>query len=251
MIRHSALLFLSLFIVNISCTQQQQQQDMNPEDTEVWEPVPKDIPPNGFVDKAPPSDATILFDGSSLDAWQSADGSSVKWEIKDENMTIVPGTKGIQTKQGFNSIQLHLEWRAPEEVEGEGQDRGNSGVFLQSRYELQVLDSYENETYSNGMAASIYKQHIPLVNAARKPGQWQSYDVVFIAPEFMDDGSLESPARMTVFWNGILVHHDVELEGPTKYIGHPEYEAHADKLPIMLQDHGSAVSYRNIWVREL
>lgn len=241
---------LLLFTVNISSAQ---QQDMKPEETEVWEPVPEKVDPGGFNDKAPPSDAVILFDGSDLDEWESAegDGSPAEWNISGDHVTVAPGTGSIQTKESFGSVQLHIEWRAPEVIEGEGQGRGNSGVFLQSKYELQVLDSYNNQTYSNGMAGSIYKQHIPLVNAAREPGQWQSYDVVYTAPVFGEDGSLESAARMTVFWNGVLVLDDVQIEGPTEYIGHPSYEAHEDELPIMLQDHSNPVSFRNIWLREL
>lgn len=242
-----AFLFLA---VNIGFAQ---QQDMKPEDTEVWDPVPEKVDPNGFNDKAPPSDAIVLFDGSSLDEWESAEegGSAAEWEISGDHMTVAPGTGGIRTKQGFGSVQLHVEWRSPDEIEGDGQGRGNSGIFLQSTYELQVLDSYNNETYSNGMAGSIYKQHIPLVNAAREPGEWQSYDIIYTAPQFKDDGSLMSPARITVFWNGILVQDNVEIKGATQYIGHPSYEAHDDKLPIMLQDHSNPVSFRNIWVREL
>lgn len=238
--------------VNISCAQER-EQDMKPEETEVWEPVPEKVDPNGLNDKAPPSDAVVLFDGSDLDKWESAegDGSPAGWKVSGNHVTVTPGAGSIQTRQGFGSIQLHIEWRAPEKIEGEGQGRGNSGVFLQGRYELQVLDSYNNKTYSNGMAGSIYKQHIPRVNVAREPGQWQSYDIVYTAPEFQEDGSLRAPARMTVFWNGVLVQDDVELEGPTEYIGPPSYEAHEDKLPIMLQDHNNPVSYRNIWLRAL
>lgn len=243
----SVIVFSFLLTTNVACA-----QDMEPEETEVWEPVPEKVNPNGLNEKAPPSDAIVLFDGSDLEAWESVEGDgAAEWEVSGDHFTVAPGTGGIQTKQGFGSVQLHIEWRSPEEIEGEGQGRGNSGIFLQSRYELQVLDSYNNETYSNGMASSIYKQHIPLVNAAREPGEWQSYDIKYTAPEFSEDGSVESPARITVLWNGVLVQDDVEIEGPTEYIGYPSYEAHEDKLPLMLQDHSNPVSFRNIWLREL
>jgi len=243
-------ILLLLFSVN---TAQAQEQDMKPEETEVWEPVPEKVDPGGLIEKAPPSDAVVLFDGSDLSAWESVegDGSPAEWNISGDHVTVAPGTGGIQTRQGFGSVQLHVEWRSPEEIEGEGQGRGNSGIFLQSNYELQVLDSYDNESYSNGMAGSMYKQHIPLVNAAREPGEWQSYDILYTAPEFNEDGSVGSPARITVFWNGVLVQDDVEIKGATQYIGHPSYEEHEDKLPIVLQDHSNPVSFRNIWLREL
>lgn len=224
---------------------------MKPEETEVWEPVPPKVDPGPFSPSPPPSDAIVLFDGSDFDKWQNAEGNEPEWELNDDHMTVVKGTGTIETKQEFGSVQLHIEWRAPEKIEGEGQGRGNSGIFLQKRYEVQVLDAYNNETYVNGMAGSIYKQHIPLANAARPAGEWQSYDIIFIAPEFAEDGSLESPARVTLFWNGVLVQNNVELEGPTEYIGHPSYEEHPPKVPLMLQDHSNPVSFRNIWVREL
>jgi len=219
-----------------------------PEDTEVWEPEPPVVMPGEAG--MPPSDAIILFDGTGLDRWVSVDGGPARWTVVDGAMTVAGGTGNIETREGFGDIQLHIEWRTPEEVAGEGQGRGNSGVFLMGRYELQVLDSYENRTYANGQAGSIYKQHIPLVNASRPPGEWQTYDIVFEGPRFDTDGGLRRPAFMTVFHNGVLIHHRVELAGPTLYRGDPAYEAHADRLPIMLQDHGNPVSYRNIWLRE-
>jgi hypothetical protein len=193
----------------------------------------------------------VLFDGSGLSAWNHEDGRDAEWRVAGGAMTVEPGTGGIRTREGFGSIQLHIEWRSPAEVSGEGQGRGNSGVFLMERYELQVLDSYENRTYSNGQAGSVYKQHIPQVNASRGPGVWQSYDVVFTAPRFASDGAVARPAHMTVLHNGVLVLDHVELEGPTEYIGPAAYVAHGDRVPILLQDHGNTVSFRNVWVREI
>jgi 3-keto-disaccharide hydrolase len=225
------------------------QESQRPEDTEVWEPEPALVEPGSAG--APPSDAVVLFDGTGLSAWEREDGTDAEWLVADGAMTVVGGARNIRTRQGFGDVQLHIEWRSPAEVSGESQGRGNSGVFFMERYELQVLDSYENRTYSNGQAGSIYKQHIPLVNASRGPGEWQSYDVAFTAPRFAANGELSSPARMTVFHNGVLIQNQVELAGPTEYIGQPQYEAHEDRVPILLQDHGNPVSYRNVWVREL
>ena len=221
----------------------------HPEDTEVWEPEPKTVTPGR--EDTPPSDAIVLFGGIDLAGWTHEDGSAAEWYIEDGVMTVAPGTGNIRTRQGFGDVQLHIEWRTPAEIVGDGQGRGNSGIFLMERYELQVLDSYENRTYSNGQAGSIYKQHIPLVNASRAPGVWQSYDVVFTAPRFAGDGTVVSPAYMTVFHNGVLIQNDVEIQGPMVFIGLPEYEAHGDRAPILLQDHSNLVSFRNIWVREI
>jgi hypothetical protein len=227
----------------------QAQQQGDPKLTEVWEPVPKVVTPG--QGNAAPSDAIVLFDGTNLDEWTAAkDGSAAKWTLADGAFTVKAGSGDIRTKRKFNDFQLHIEWRTPQEVKGEGQGRGNSGIFLQENYELQVLDNYENKTYSNGQAGSIYKQLIPLANACKKPGEWQSYDVVFTAPRFNDDGSVKSPARITVIQNGILVQNNAEIKGKTLYIGKPFYEKHG-ALGIQLQDHGNPVSYRNIWLREL
>ncbi len=220
----------------------------DPAKTEVWTPVPATVatPPG----KAP-SDAIVLFDGKDASAWESEQGGRVPWAVADGTMTIVPGSKGIRTKQRFCDIQLHVEWRTPVETKGfDGQNRGNSGIFLQELYELQVLDSYNNPTYANGQAGSIYKQAMPLVNASRAPGQWQAYDILWKAPRFSPGGGLISPARITVLHNGVLVQDDTVLAGRTEYIGAPSYSPHAC-APLYLQEHDSKVSYRNIWVREL
>jgi len=211
-------------------------------------PQPVAIDPGG-PGKAP-SDAIVLFDGNNLDAWQHENGSAANWKVADGAMTVAAVSGDIYTRQRFGDVQLHVEWRTPAVVEGHGQERGNSGVYLQSRYEVQVLDSYDNVTYSNGQAAAVYKQYIPLVNASRGPGEWQCYDIVFRAPRFGADGSLESPAVMTVFHNGVLVQDHVELRGATTNVGEPVYQAHGP-LPLMLQDHHNPLSYRNIWLREL
>ena len=166
-------------------------------------------------------------------------------------MKVKPETGNIQTKQGFGSCQLHIEWRTPYVVKGDGQGRGNSGIFFMGRYELQVLDNYNNRTYSNGQAGSMYKQRMPLVNVCRPPGEWQSYDVIFTAPQFNTDSTLRSAARITVFQNGVLVQNNIELWGSTEYIGTPKYTMHSNKEPLILQDHGNLVAYRNIWIREL
>ena len=219
-----------------------------PEKTEVWKPTPATVDP-GRPGHAP-ADAIVLFDGTGLSEWRGRDGEP-GWKVADGAMTVVPGTGNLTTKRGFGDVQLHIEWRTPAEIVGESQGRGNSGVFLMGLYEVQVLDSWQNPTYVNGQAASVYKQHIPLVNASRGPGEWQTYDIIFTAPRFTPDGDLESPATVTVLHNGVLVQNHVTLEGPTVFRGAPSYEAHADRLPLMLQDHRNDVSYRNIWVREL
>ncbi len=199
----------------------------------------------------PPKDAIVLFDGSNLSQWRAADSSAAKWTVRDGYVEVKPGTGTMQTARGFGDVQLHIEWATPAEVKGESQERGNSGIFLMTMYELQVLDSYQNDTYPDGQAGAIYGENPPLVNATRPPGQWQEYDIVFRRPRFKADGSLEKPARMTVFLNGVLIQDNFELVGPTANKARPPYKAHADKLPLTLQDHGNPVRYRNIWVREL
>jgi len=232
-----------------------------PQDTEVWEPEPKIVTP-GATDAAPPSDAIVLFDGRNLDEWVStADKSPAKWTVADGVLTVnkARGVGNIETRRTFRNYQLHIEWRIPENITGTDQARGNSGVFLASTgpgddgYELQVLDSYKNKTYVNGQAGSIYKQAIPLANPNRKPGEWQTYDVVWTAPTFNGGGSLKTPAYVTVIFNGVLVENHFELKGQTLYIGQPFYKKY-DRAPIKLQAHGDRsepISFRNIWVREL
>ena len=224
-------------------------QEWHPELTEVWEPVPPVVTPGDGT--APPSDAIVLFDGTDMDLWEKPDGEPVGWKLADGTMTVVKETGSIQTKQSFGDMQLHLEWRAPAVVEGEGQERGNSGVYIQGRYEVQVLDCYENTTYPNGQTGSIYKQHVPLANACRPPGEWQTYDIIFLAPRFKEDSSLFTPATVTVLHNGVLLLNHAVIKGTSEYIGLPAYKAHPLKQPLLLQDHGNPVSYRNIWVREL
>jgi len=199
----------------------------------------------------PPSDAIVLFDGQDLFNWVDSKGQPARWKVQNDHLEVVPGTGNIQTKHGFGSCQLHIEWMAPYPAKGSGQDRGNSGVFLMGLYEVQVLDSFENKTYADGMAGAIYGQYPPLVNACRKPGEWQTYDIIFIAPRFDSNGQLARPARMTVLHNGILIHHDLELTGPTAHKARPAYKAHSAKLPLMLQDHSHPVRFRNVWLREL
>ncbi|HYV98899.1 MAG TPA: DUF1080 domain-containing protein [Gemmatimonadaceae bacterium] len=199
----------------------------------------------------PPADATVLFDGSSLAQWGDANGGPAKWKIVDGAMEVVAGTGSLVTRASFGDVQLHIEWMAPNPPHGEDQDRGNSGVFFMGKYELQVLDSYGNITYADGQAGALYGQFPPLVNASRPPGEWQSYDVVFHRPHFDASGKVTAPARFTVFHNGVLVQDNMELVGPTANMRRPPYEAHADKLPLSLQDHGHPVRFRNIWVREL
>jgi len=224
----------------------------DPATTEIWKPEVKVVTP-GKTNTDAPSDAVILFNGTTASGWQHANGDEAKWTVADNALTVKPGTGAIQTKQKFGDCQLHIEWRIDKNVKGDGQDRGNSGVFLMGRYELQVLDNYNNinKTYVNGQAGSMYKQTPPLVNVCKAPGEWQTYDIVFTAPRFSDNGSVISPARITVMQNGVLVQNNTTLWGNTVYIGSPTYEKHAAKESLMLQDHSHLTSFRNIWIREL
>ncbi|HLY68086.1 MAG TPA: DUF1080 domain-containing protein [Puia sp.] len=256
----SPKLFLFIFGIGAMSTEFVNAQQGDPKLTEVYSPVPPVVTP-GKTNSDAPSDAIILFDGKNLDQWESANDSTkpANWNVADGIITVSKTAGNIRTKQSFLDYQLHIEWRIPENITGSGQARGNSGVFLASTgpgdggYELQVLDCYNNSTYTNGQTASIYKQSIPLANACKKPGEWQTYDVVWTAPRFTEDGSLKSPAAVTVFHNGVLVQNHYELTGQTLYIGKPYYKAHG-ATPIKLQAHGDKsepISYRNIWIRPL
>ncbi|MEM6764505.1 MAG: DUF1080 domain-containing protein [Bacteroidota bacterium] len=244
-----SLLFGLLICTGLTAYAQKTIEKIPPKYTEVWEPEPAVVTPGEGT--APPSDAIILLGENGVSSWTNVKGMEAGWEVKEGIITTVPGKGPIVTKRAFGDVQLHIEWKAPEKIEGAGQGRGNSGVFLMSQYEVQVLDSYNNRTYSNGQAASVYKQHIPMVNAMRPPGEWQVYDIIFKAPTFNENGSLRAPATMTVLHNGILVQNHVTLLGPTVYDSLPRYTSHAAKLPLMLQDHSNPVSFRNIWIREL
>ena len=214
-------------------------------------PVPRIVAAKGPVTTPPPADAIVLFDGRSLDAWSSGENRPARWRVVDGAFEVVPGTGQIETRRSFGDVQLHVEWMSPSPPRGKDQDRGNSGVFFMGRYEVQVLDSWENVTYADGQAAAVYGQYPPLVNAALPPGEWQSYDIVFRRPHFDESGKVTSPARITVLHNGILVQDNVALVGPTAHTQRPPYEAHAARLPMTLQDHGHPVRFRNFWVRDL
>jgi len=217
------------------------------EDGEI--PPPKNEP-RVIEPGPPPSDAIVLFDGRNLSQWKGDKDGPAKWEIKD-GVATVNGTGSISTKQEFGDCQLHIEWASPEEIKGEGQGRGNSGIFLSGRYELQVLDSYNNKTYYHGQAGAVYKQSAPLVNACREPGEWQAYDIIYHPPRFDQQGNLLKPGTITVLQNGILVQDNTEIKGPTSPKGAPKYVPHPVKQSLGLQDHHNPVRYRNIWIREL
>ena len=251
------LIFIPLYLLTISFIYSQDDKMTAWEVTEIWDPEPKIVTPGKSFRDAP-SDAIILFDGSNLDKWVHKNGEPAKWNVQDGYFTVKPGTGDILSREAFGSCQLHVEFMSPSKIEGDGQNRGNSGVYFMENteagdtgYEIQVLDSYENRTYSNGQAGSVYKQHSPLVNASKKPGEWQTYDIIFKAPVFNENGGVESPAYITVFHNGVLIQNNSQIQGYVKFIGYPEYKAHASKLPIKLQDHSNLVSFRNIWIRNL
>ncbi|MDP9007356.1 MAG: DUF1080 domain-containing protein [Pseudomonadota bacterium] len=253
------MLLCSLVLAASAAHSQDASVPAKPADTEQWEPVPLIVTP-GEKGGAAPSDAIVLFDGKNLDQWVMAiDHSPARWRVEHGEMVVDKSVGNIETKRLFKNYQLHLEYKIPANITGEGQARGNSGVFLASTgpadqgYEVQVLDSFENKTYVNGQAASIYKQSPPLVNASRKPGQWQTYDVVWTAPVFHSDGTLDTPAYVTVFYNGVLVQNHFSLVGETLYIGKPVYRQY-DRAAIKLQSHhdpSAPISFRNIWVRDL
>ncbi len=226
---------------------------------EQWTPVPPVVTPAPFKNRPPPPDAIVLFGGEDLSGWRSMDGKPARWDVQGGAMTVRKGSGNIRTVRRFADYALHLEWRIPGRITGEGQARGNSGLFLASigtgdqGYEIQILDSYRNKTYVNGQAGAIYKQRAPLANPMRPPGEWQSYDVQWKAPRFAADGALVKPARVSVWMNDVLVQDDVALQGETVFIGKPTYRAHGPS-PIMLQDHrdpSPPISFRNIWVREI
>lgn len=215
-------------------------------------PLPPVIEPGPAGPPVPaPQDAIVLFDGRDLSQWTNSKGGPAGWKIEDGFMEVVDKTGSILSREKFGDCQLHIEWAVPLPADGKGQDRGNSGVFLMNAYEIQVLDCYGNETYADGMTASVYGQFPPLVNACRPPGQWQTYDIVFSRPRFDADGQLRQPAFLTVFHNGVLVHNHVQLTGPTAHKQRPPYKIHPDRLPLSLQDHGNPVRFRNIWIRDL
>ncbi len=218
-------------------------------------PKPPVVTPGAFSTQEragePPSDAIVLFGGNDLARWEAAQGGPAKWTVENGYMEVVKGAGPLRTKQSFGDIQLHVEWQVLPGATGEGQNRENSGIFLMNTYEVQVLDSYKNETYADGQAASLYGQYPPQVNAMRPPGEWQVYDIIFRRPHFDAKGALLQPARVTVLHNGVLVQNDVALTGPTGHHARPPYQAHPDKMPLSLQDHGNPVRFRNIWVREL
>jgi hypothetical protein len=217
-------------------------------------PAPKTAPPivtPGVTNADPPSDAIVLFNGKDLSHWRTDNGGPAKWIVRDGYMEVNPGSGGIATVEKFGDVQLHIEWATPSVVKGEGQERGNSGVFLMERYEVQVLDSYQNETYYHGQAGAIYKQWPPLVNASRKPGEWQTYDIIFHAPRFDEMGKVIDRARFTVLHNGVLIQNNVEVYGLTYHDRAPVYIAHDPQESLALQDHGNPIRYRNIWIRRL
>jgi hypothetical protein len=248
-------LFFAVAILLFSAATASAQIDTNWKIHDLDRPVPAVVTPGTASTPEqpgkPPSDAIVLFDGANLDKWQSEDGSPAKWKVENGYAEVVAHTHNIHTKDSFGDCQLHVELMEPTPPHGESQERGNSGVFLMNAYEIQVLDSYENKTYADGQAASVYGQYPPLVNAARPPGQWQCYDIVFHGPRFDSAGKLVRPARVTVFNNGVLVQDNVELSGPTAHGERPRYKPGPDKGPLALQDHGNPVRYRNIWLRPL
>jgi Domain of Unknown Function (DUF1080) len=219
---------------------------------DIHRPKPPVVEPqSGLVSATPPKDAVVLLGGASLDAWQSASGGPAAWKLTDGVMEIVPGAGAIRTKGKFGDVQLHVEWASPNPANGTGQDRGNTGLFLMRRYELQILDSYKADTYADGQAGAIYGQYPPLFNASRPPGEWQTYDIAFRRPRFDESGKLVEPARMTVIHNGVVVQDNEELLGQTNWLKWTPYEAHGEADSIELQDHGHPVRFRNMWLRNL
>ena len=277
--KKKGLVILAMFIISDLEAQKRELITLSQEDfeeieattTELYRDLDRVTPGK---EGAPPSDAIILFDGSSLDKWQKTffeySGSMAEyhewlpslkegpyvtapadWKLEEGDLVVVPGTGHLMTKELFGDVQLHIEWLTPKDIAKKSQDYSNSGIFLMGLYEIQILNSFDNETYSNGQAGAIYKQHIPLVNATKPPGNWQEFDIIFSAPKFSNSGNVLNPARITVFHNGVLIQNNVYLTGPTCYIGQAYYVKHPEKLPILLQNHGNPVRFRNIWVRKL
>ena len=257
------VVFISIILFNCNKKPETSQEVLNkevvedaiepttPEETEFYEPLPPTVNPT--AQNGVPSDAIVLFDGSNLDAWEhSKDGRAVEWLLNaDGSMTVKDKSGDIRTKQKFGSVQLHVEWKSPKETQAKGQNRANSGVFLQERYEVQVLDNNDNDTYVNGQVGSVYKQSVPLAKASVPSGKWNTYDIIYHAPEFNDKGEKTKSATVTVLHNGVLIQNHFELEGPTAYIGKSSYFPHPEKMPLRLQDHGDLVSFRNIKIRPL
>jgi len=230
-----------------------QPTPMTAGNTEFWTPQPTVVTPGDQATASAPSDAIVLFDGRNLDAWTNGEGKAAGWKVADGVVTVVKEKGDIVTKESFGSFQLHIEWKVPVGITGSSQARGNSGVYLQDKYEVQILDNYENETYVQGMAGSLYKQSAPLVNAMRKPGEWNVYDIIYTAPVFKEDGTYLYRPRVTVIHNGVLIQNNTEIFGTTEYIGLPRTIVHGDG-PIRLQAHGdrsAPISFRNIWLRKL
>lgn len=254
--KHLNLLIATFVIFQLSLNAQDKKysepEPMTPGMSEYWLPQPPIVTPgNASTEMIPaPSDAIILFDGKDLSEWENTRGEAAGWIVEDGAFTVKGGTGDIRTKRLFKDFQLHLEWSAPEEISGKSQGRGNSGVFLQDKYEIQILDCYDNETYVNGQTGSVYKQTPPLANAMNAPGQWNTYDIIYTAPTFKEDGTYRTNPKVTVFQNGVLLQNNTIILGTTEYIGFPKVIEHGDG-PIRLQDHGDSVSFRNIWIREL
>ena len=277
--KKNGLVILAMFIISdleaqkreLITLSQEEFEEIEATTTELYRDLDRVTPGK---EGAPPSDAIILFDGSSLDKWQKTffeySGSMAEyhewlpslkegpyvtapadWKLEEGDLVVVPGTGHLMTKELFGDVQLHIEWLTPKDIAKKSQDYSNSGIFLMGLYEIQILNSFDNETYSNGQAGAIYKQHIPLVNATKPPGNWQEFDIIFSAPKFSNSGNVLNPARITVFHNGVLIQNNVYLTGPTCYIGQAYYVKHPEKLPILLQNHGNPVRFRNIWVRKL
>jgi hypothetical protein len=251
------LLFASAYMACATVSAQQkeypQREPMRPGMSEYWTPQPKIVTPGNTQTQSAPSDAIVLFDGKNLNAWENAKGEPAAWNVHDGIFTVNKKAGDIQTRQKFKDYQLHIEWSIPESMQGTSQGRGNSGVYMQGMYEIQVLDSYINETYVNGQAGSVYKQSPPLVNAMRKPGEWNVYDIIYSAPVFKEDGTYRTPPVVTLIHNGVIVQNHTTILGTTEYIGFPKVVPHGAG-PIVLQSHGDPsepISFRNIWIREL